>query len=357
MKGTIAIEEAVLNPKYAAQHAVLKDVLSVYSCYDHTFPSKLVDIHGERLQKMDEHGVEYMVLSMTSAGPQSVVDADLAAKMASDNNDYLAAEVAKNPKRFGAFAQLSMHDPVQAAAELRRAVTELGMLGALVNDWQSTLTADGQERKLYYDTEEFDPFWSEVQALDVPVYFHPRYALPQFPQEPWGSRIQLQGAGVGFSLDLSWHLYALCSGGEHFVMLFPGAERKLTQACAGLFDRFPRLKIIVGHFGENIPLNLWRASYQYNRMMGTHGRKSKEDYSYYWRRNFFITTSGDFHTEGLKFVIKELGLDRCLYSIDHPYSDISEGQDWWKTVDLPEKEKEAVARGNAIRLLKLPLEI
>ncbi|KAL2824849.1 hypothetical protein BJY01DRAFT_241637 [Aspergillus pseudoustus] len=230
-----------------------------------------------------------------------------------------------------------MHNPLQAAAELRRAVTELGMLGALINDWQSTLTPDGQERKLYYDTKEFDPFWSEVQALDVPVYFHPRYALPQFPQEPWGSRIQLQGAGVGFSLDLSWHLYALCSG--------------------GLFDRFPQLKIIVGHFGENIPLNLWRASYQYNRMMGTHGRKSKQDYSYYWRRNFFVTTSGDFHTEGLKFLIKELGLDRCLYSIDHPYSDISEGQDWWKTVDLPEKEKDAIARVNAIRLLKLPLEM
>jgi 2,3-dihydroxybenzoate decarboxylase len=107
-------------------------------------------------------------------------------------------------------------------------------------------------------------------------------------------------------------------------------------------------------------------------------RPSKEDYKYYFTHNVNVTTSGDFSTKGLKFCIEELGFDRCLYSIgknptievsfdstpvstncflDTPYDTIKDGQDWWKSIDLPEKEKEAIARGNAIRLFKLPLDL
>jgi 2,3-dihydroxybenzoate decarboxylase len=85
-------------------------------------------------------------------------------------------------------------------------------------------------------------------------------------------------------------------------------------------------------------------------------RPSKHDYRYYFTNNVSVTTSGNFTTAGLKFCIDEIGLERCLYSIDYPYESVKEAQDWWKTVDLPNKEKEAVARGNAIRLFKLPLE-
>jgi 2,3-dihydroxybenzoate decarboxylase len=101
-------------------------------------------------------------------------------------------------------------------------------------------------------------------------------------------------------------------------------------------------------------------------------RPSKEDYKYYFTHNVNVTTSGNFSTKGLKFCIEEMGPDRCLYSIgmihrnlfnpkltflDTPYDTIKDGQDWWKSVDLPQQEKEAVARGNAIRLFKLPLEL
>jgi 2,3-dihydroxybenzoate decarboxylase len=105
-------------------------------------------------------------------------------------------------------------------------------------------------------------------------------------------------------------------------------------------------------------------------------RPSKEDYRYYFTHNISITTSGNFNTRGLKFCIEEIGVDRCLYSIgkpfkqslarpnksadswlDTPYDTIKEAQDWWKSVDLPEREKEAVARENAIRLFKLPLSL
>jgi 2,3-dihydroxybenzoate decarboxylase len=179
---------------------------------------------------MDEEGVEYMLLSLTSPGCQGEPDPAKAEKMAAVANEYLAGEVKKNPKRFGALAALSMHDPVQAARDLKRAVKELGMFGGLVNDFQST-GEDGNGKE-YFDTEKYDPFWEAVQELDVPIYFHPRYAIRQDlePGTKYGDRKHLLGAAVQFHLDLSFHLYAVCS--------------------SGVLDRFPRVQIVAGHLGE-----------------------------------------------------------------------------------------------------------
>jgi 2,3-dihydroxybenzoate decarboxylase len=121
--------------------------------------------------------------------------------------------VKKNPARFGALAALSMHSPEQAAQELTRAVKELGMFGGLVNDFQS-VGEDGSGRE-FYDTEKYLPFWKVVQDLDVPIYFHPRWPpLRELESDqPYGARRHLLGAGVSFHLELSFHIYAMCSSG------------------------------------------------------------------------------------------------------------------------------------------------
>ncbi|KUI66326.1 2,3-dihydroxybenzoate decarboxylase [Cytospora mali] len=277
-----------------------------------------MDIHDERLKEMDAEGVEYMLLSLTSPGAQGEKDPVKAANIARNSNDWLSGEVKKNPRRFGGFASLSMHDPSEAALELRRAVKELGMFGALVNDFQ-TFGDDGAGKK-YYDAPEYHVFWEEVERLGVPVYMHPRYPIAQDlegPHAKWGPRKHLIGAAVSFHLDLSFHIYALCS--------------------SGVFD--------------NIPFNLWRADHWYNKPVKKATRPSKEDYSYYFTHNISITTSGDFSTQGLKFCIDQIGVDRY-----HPYDSIKEAQDWWKSVDLSVDEKDAVARKNAIRIFKLPLD-
>ncbi|RDL42446.1 uncharacterized protein BP5553_02425 [Venustampulla echinocandica] len=339
-RGTIAIEEAIIDPagieNIRQWHGLLtpaKGASSDLSAHE----QRLFDIHGSRLKSMDEEGVEYMLLSLTSPGVQGESNPEKAEQVAAAANDYLAGEVKKNPPRFGALAALSMHSPVQAAQELRRAVKELGMFGGLVNDFQST-GEDGSGKE-YFDTAKYDPFWEVVQELDVPVYFHPRYRIKQDlePDQPYGTRKHMLGAGVQFHLDLSFHLYAMCS--------------------SGVFDRFPKVQIVAGHLGENIPFNLWRACHWYNHPWKKDSRPSKHDYKYYFTHNVHITTSGNFSTTGLKFCIEELGVDRCLYAIDTPYENTKEGQDWWKTVDIPSSEKEAVGRTNAIKLFKLPLEI
>ncbi len=234
-KGTIALEEAVLDPSGIARHA--RDAALYAPHYapgqsvgsaNHPLTAALLDIHSQRLAHMDAEGVEYMLLSLTSPGPQGEADADVSHALAVRANDWLAAEAAKNPARFGALASLSMHDAARAAAELRRAVRELGMLGAILNDFQS-VPGDG---KKYYDTEEYHPFWKVVEELDVPVYMHPRYATgPDLAAgSRYGDRTHLLGAGVQFHLDLSFHIYALCS--------------------SGLFDLFPKVQIVAGHLGE-----------------------------------------------------------------------------------------------------------
>jgi 2,3-dihydroxybenzoate decarboxylase len=129
--------------------------------------NRLVDIHGERLKKMDAHNVDFCILSMTAPGIQDFVDPKEAADAARLSNDWVAGEVKKNPKRFGAFAALAMHDPKTASEELTRCVKEYGFLGALVNDNQRG-GPDG-ETPVFYDQPEWDSFWQTCVDLDVCV--------------------------------------------------------------------------------------------------------------------------------------------------------------------------------------------
>jgi 2,3-dihydroxybenzoate decarboxylase len=240
-KGTIAIEEAVLNPaglSWIAESAPLfspGQAASSSSPQDspkHSLNQLLLDIHHERLAQMDAHGVEYMLLSLTSPGAQGEADPAKARALAAEANNWLASEVAKNPARFGAFAAVSMHNAEDAVAEATRAVKELGMFGVMVNDYQIVSEGGNAEGKKYYDAAEFRPFWKTIEELGVPVYMHPRYppAKDLEPGTRYGDRKQILGAAVQFHLDLSMHLYALCS--------------------SGVFDEFPKLQVVVGHLGE-----------------------------------------------------------------------------------------------------------
>ncbi|KAK4235248.1 hypothetical protein C8A03DRAFT_17992 [Achaetomium macrosporum] len=341
-KGTIAIEEAVLNPaglSWIAESAPLFSPGGSEAAKS-SLNQALLDIHHERLAQMDTHGVEYMLLSLTSPGAQGEADAAKARDLAREANDWLAAQVKLNPGRFGAFAAVSMHNAADAVAEATRAVRELGMYGVMLNDYQVVSEGEGGdgEGKKYYDAPEFRAFWRCVEELGVPVYLHPRYPPTKdlLPGTRYGDRKQILGAAVQFHLDLSMHLYAICS--------------------SGVFDEFPGVQVIVGHLGEGIPFNLWRADHWYNKPVKKATRPSKEDYSYYFTHNISITTSGNFNTPALKFCIDQIGVERCLYSIDYPYDTIAEAQYWWLTVDLPEDQKKLVGRENAIRLFKLPLE-
>ncbi len=174
---------------------------------------------------MNAGGVGLAVLSISGPGVQVEPDAAVAIKLAQQANDLLATKVHRRRDRYAGFAQLAMQDP--AADELEPSVRDLGFVGAMVN---------GHTNGIYLDDPRYEPFWERMQALDVPLYIHPAdsYVLPYVLK------------GCGELLKPTWEWTTETS--THFLRLL----------FAGVFDRYPWLKIILGHMGETLPFMLWR---------------------------------------------------------------------------------------------------
>lgn len=179
----VVLEEAFTLPETAYQ---AENYNSPYGKQE--LAVDLLDIHERRLRRMDECGVTFMVLSLTSPGAQGESSPTKAQALATRANDYLAEAIVRNPMRFGGFASVSMHDPESAAKEATRAIKDLKLLGLILNDFQTT-TDDGNTMK-FFDQPEYDAFWNTIQDLDVPVYIHPRITTPNLTdlllkERPW----------------------------------------------------------------------------------------------------------------------------------------------------------------------------
>ncbi|KAF9265122.1 amidohydrolase 2 [Marasmius fiardii PR-910] len=275
-----------------------------------------------------------MILSCANPCIQGISDPEEAAAMAIRVNDVLASSISNNTLRFGAFAALSMHNASVAVQELRRTVETLGFVGGLVNDYQQS-GADNNTL-LFFDTPDYDEFWQVVTGLDVPIYFHPRTNVPTIHDLLYGHAPWLTGPGQEFTATLSTHILGLCTN--------------------GVFDRFPKVKVIVGHLGERIPSDLLRIDQQLARQK-PQGMPMLRNASSYWRTNLFETTSGNFATDILLLHNKTIGLDRILYSIDYPFVAIPQGTAWVDGEELKntlsERELLQLRRGAAIQLFKL----
>ncbi|KAI9833512.1 MAG: hypothetical protein M1819_003671 [Sarea resinae] len=327
MISKIAIEEAFSLPDLIGK---TKDYTPAFRVDE--LNSQLLDIHAQRLRDMDTYGVDFMVLSLTSPGPQDQSDPKKAEALAIRSNDYLAAEIAKNPKRFGGFASLSMHDPHVAAEEAKRAIKELKLLGLIVNDFQSC--GDDGEGAIFYDQPEWDAFWQTVQELDVPFYIHPRLTTPNVQSLFLKGRPWLGASAYFFSVGVSLHVLGIY--------------------CNGVFDRFPDLQIIIGHMGEHLPYQLWRIDHRLQYVQKGRGLPAKKTLTEVFKTNLRITTSGHFGTSALLYAIQELGIDRVMFSIDYPYDMISHGCTWLDSItELTEEQKTQLASGNAKKALKL----
>lgn len=217
-----------------------------------------------------------------------------------DNDLFKSSEVAKNPARFAAFASLSMHNVDEAIKEARRAIKQLGMVGIILNDFQQYDDPNGQTQMLFYDQPEYDPFWKVIsEELKVPVYIHPRLAIPQHLEQALAGRKWLAASAYYFAHGVSLHLLGL--------------------AVNGVFDRFPNLKIIVGHMGEHVVGHRWRVDHRLDCVQSSKGLPMKASLQEYFKRgNIYITTSGHFSTNALKFSIEEIGSERIMFSIVCP---------------------------------------
>jgi 2,3-dihydroxybenzoate decarboxylase len=287
----------------------------------------LEDIHETRLAEMDRHGIGVMLLSLNAPAIQAIPDTRRAIELAHHSNDYLAEKIARNPVRFQGFAALPMQDPEAAAREFTRCVKELGFRGALVNGFSQT---EEKDSALYYDLPQYWPFWETVEQLDVPFYLHPRDPLPSrlqhYEGHPW-----FVGSAWAFAVETSIHALRL-------------------MGC-GLFDRYPKLTVILGHLGERLPYDIWRVDHRISRT--PRGIPAKKPLAVYLRENFYLTTSGNFRTPTLLDAMAEVGADRILFSADYPFESIGEAAEWFDNAAISEPDRLKIGRTNAERLFEL----
>ncbi|MFC1894103.1 amidohydrolase family protein [Chloroflexota bacterium] len=282
--------------------------------------SALLDIGPGRLVEMDRVGINIQVLSMASPGVDEL-DVPAGTTMASKTNDELAQAIQENPERFAGFAAIAPGDPTTAAQELERAIRKLGLKGAKINS---------NGRGEYLDDKKYWALFEKAEELGAPIYIHPKEP-PQDMLKFMATYPFLTGAGWGYGAEAGLHAMRLI--------------------CSGLFDAYPRLKIILGHMGEAIPFWLWRIDniWQTSPLK----KKLKKNPGDYFKDNFWVTTSGMFSVEAFLCTYLTLGADRIIFAVDYPYESHDPAIRFMETVPICNSDKEKIYHLNAEELLGL----
>ena len=288
-------------------------------------PMELAPEIGERrLADMDATGIRMQILSNTGPGPDLVPGVD-GVVMAREMNDFLAEAVARHPDRFAGFAVLPMLSPEACAEELTRAVTKLGFRGALING-----TTDG----MFLDHPAYDGLLAQAVALDVPIYIHPHLAPAAVRDAYYGGL----DAGAGRVLEAAgwgWHSET--------------AIHVLRMLLAGTLDKHPKLKLIIGHMGEMLPMMMARADEVFAADIEHLSRPvSRAILDQVW-----ITTSGIFTEPPFLAALLTFGIDRIMFSVDYPYAPNAKGQEFLGRIALAPGDRGKLAWGNAAGLLGL----
>lgn len=315
----IALEEHFLSEYFEAKddlHANLPAHLS----------ERLQDVDDLRLKDLDAGNISLQVIS--HIGVQTPVEGCRQA------NDKLAAACNKFPRRYRGFATLPMQDPSAAVEELERVVKQYGFVGALINNHLDDGTM--------YEDEKFWPVFERAVELDVPVYIHPSYPGNNLTSHYEGKNISKMASVMMSTAAWGWH--SEC--GLHILRLF----------AAGLFDRFPKLKIVIGHMGEMLPFMLDRTIHTTR-----HWGKFERDLRTVWNENIWVTTSGLFTMPPFECLLKVSPIDKIMYSDDYPFSTTETGLDFVKEIErsglLSKDQFAAFCYKNAEKLLKVKADV
>ena len=331
MKGKIVLEEHLSTALNNSLWDAGSEAARNGKAYMDDVESRLLDV-DRRLEEMDRNGIDIAIISLTSPGAQSIIDSREAVEFArkTTNDEINEHFTSRDPRCLRAFATVALQSPGEAADELERAVKVLGMLGALINGYTNIGNADSAQ---YLDEAPVWEFWDRVAQLEVPVYLHPREALPG-QQRIYEGYASLVGSAWGFAHETATHAIRL--------ML------------SGLFDRYPNLSIVLGHLGEGLPLMLPRLEHRLRMQHeGVGLGAAKRTVGEYLSHNFYITTSGHFHTAGLHSAIAEIGTDRVMFTVDYPHESMAMSSEWFDNATIAENDRERIGRGNALSLFKL----
>jgi 2,3-dihydroxybenzoate decarboxylase len=258
---------------------------------------------------------------LAGPGVQAERDVKTARENARAANDFLAREIEKRPRRYSGFAHLPMQDAVAAADELERCMRQLKFCGAMIN---------GHTNGTYLDDRSLDPFWERAQALDALIYLHP--ADPLTPAPVLDGYNGLRRATWEWTFETGSHALRIVFG--------------------GVFDRFPRARLALGHLGETLPFLLWR----FDSRSGPdfYAVKLARRPSQYVKDNIVVATSGMCAAEPLNCTISALGHDRVMFAADYPFESVEEAGHFIDGVSLEDSVRNAICFDTAARFLKLP---
>ena len=280
----------------------------------------LSDLGNDRLKDMGAGNVALQVLSHCPTNGSAPIE------ICRKANDELKSAVEASKRRFAGFAMIPMKEPTAAAEELERCVKMLGFAGAVVNN---------HEKGRFYDDEFFWPVFSQCQELDVPIYLHPTIPSPQMAKGS-GNYPDIVAQGLD-TYCWGWH----SETGVHFLRLF----------ASGLFDKYPRLKVVIGHMGEMLPFMLDRIV----RFTKKQWPARKRDLQTVWEQNLYVTTAGMFSVAPMACLLRVCKIEHVLYSVDYPFSSNEEGKEFIDDLArsglCSKEETDKIAYGNAEELL------
>jgi 2,3-dihydroxybenzoate decarboxylase len=280
---------------------------------------RLLDLGEQRIRHMDETGIDR---ALTAPGAQALWDVAEAKDLAQRANDYLAEQVAARPDRYVGMTTVAPQDPEWSAAEIVRGARQLGFKGVQINSH-----THGQ----YLDHPRFDPIFRALADTGQPLYIHPQTP----PDAMIGPMLEagLDGAIFGFGVEVGLHLLRLIT--------------------SGIFDRYPRLQIMVGHMGEALPFWLYRLDYMHQASVRAkrYARMQplQKTIPEYLRSNVLITTSGVAWAPAILFTQQVVGEDRVMYAMDYPYQFHAEEVRTHDNLDIPLATKKKLMQGNAER--------
>ncbi len=286
---------------------------------------KLLDVGSKRLAEMDAAGVSTQVLSLAVPGVEQFEAADGVA-MARQTNDELAEIIKKYPGRYIGQAAIASQDPEEAAKELERAVKKLNLKGAKLNS---------HARGEYLDDQKYWVIFEAAESLEVPLYLHPTLPSPSIlkPYADYG--FPLAGPPFGFGAEAALH--------------------SMRLIYSGLFDKFPKLKIVIGHMGEGLPFWLYRIDFYWLKpwVDPELAPKILRRPSDYVKDNFLMTSSGMHYLPAFICAYLALGGDRIAFGADHPFESGKESLDALGTLPICDEDREKFYHGNAEKLFKM----
>lgn len=318
----IGVEETYSTPELMALNAVNDEHV------EYLTDIGLAEVESGRIELMNQAGLSVAVLSAHTPAVQNVPGQkgiDFAYRL---NRGLVEGPIAAFPGRFQAFATLPLQSPEAAADELERSVREDGFLGALTN---------GHITGKFLDHPELEPVLARAEALNVPIYIHPGYPTDEV------FRVYFETSREAYKQEFQDYIFSGSGLGWHQEVLI----QCVRMIIYGVFDRFPRLQVIVGHMGEGLP-------FYYERIVNDLGESTEDTLErplgQYFQDNFWFTTSALFQDNLLQQLLKYVSVDRLMFATDYPFADMKEGTDWFRAVDLPREDKEKIAFRNAGKL-------